>query len=81
MLNEVKRIIELTTNDNIDFITLKDENGGIRCLFFSEKGSYIDLFLKKELLINEMKSHAIANIIYGSQATKLLMRLHKWMQV
>lgn len=80
MLNEVKKIVELNSVDDIDFITLKDEKGGLRCLIFSGKGSYDSLFIKDEPLVSELKSHAIANIIYGNQATKLMRRLCSWIQ-
>lgn len=80
MLSEVKKIIELTSKISIDFITLKDEKEGVRCLFFSTEGTYKFLLIRKEPLVKEIKSFAIANIIYGNQATMLLRRLHKWTQ-
>ena len=81
MRDEVRRILELSTMDDIDFITLKDEKDGVMCLFVSLSGSYKTLFIRKEPVMQELRAHAIANIIYGNQAVNMLLRLYKWMQV
>ncbi len=78
MLDEVKRIVELTAVDDIDFITLMEEEEGLRCIFFSGAGGYSTFLVRKGPLMRELKSHAIANIIYGMQATKLRRRLCSW---
>jgi len=80
MLGEIRKIVELTSVENIDFITLKEEKDGLMCLFFSGNGTFDALLISKEPLISELKSYAIANIVYGDQVTKLLKRWCSWIE-